>query len=666
LSSPAAAGYTSASHGTIETTALDRLSLFRYFSRSQHARWRLFMEELRMPPTLALLIAAIAWLALSSATSAQLKADRPVGQAIPRVVSSAIDAGSDSQAALDAANVAPKVQLAPVAFDGLQPGIATAEELAAKWGAPVQDETQAGTGLQTYQVAPFKKIDVTLSQGKVVSIVVQLAAGESLRDALARFVPIAGKPVDVQDGDGAVLGVAFPEQGVVFAFAPGGEQVSQVLFDPIDYESFFLRAQRNQHIAPLRSLADLEFVLEKHGKYAPALALAAQIFFAAGQLNDAAAQIDAALAVEPSEPSYLLTKAEILAESGDFAAAEELCAKVLGQAALAAETKARALCLTGDFFANGPKRNYHSATEYHTAAIRTAQPLLTSRRASTRRAAKHVLICAQLGMAGDIAWGHWQQKEKVVPKWLAEARETAEDLIEHEQADESLRFLVLRRALAASAGTQGKLDPVTWTKEAITSGRHLVDSSEDPWRRGRIEWELGLALYDALQADQARGYHQHALSNSKLVLDHLEAGLKHRQATRYGDYLLGRLYFRIGAIHAVDLEDHATAVNWFQKALPLLDGPLPATAAADVGLLGESYVSMGISFWESNQRERALGLTNRGIELVRQGVAKRVTSQDALAVPYANLAFMHRELGHAKEAENFAQLATRLDGARRQ
>lgn len=85
-----------------------------------------------------------------------------------------------------------------------------------------------------------------------------------------------------------------------------------------------------------------------------------------------------------------------------------------------------------------------------------------------------------------------------------------------------------------------------------------------------------------------------------------------------------------------------------------------------VGRLGESFVSMGISFWEANQREEAIRLTYHGISLVMQGVKDRVINQDALAVPYSNLAFMHRELGDVKQAESYAQMASRVDDSRRE
>jgi tetratricopeptide (TPR) repeat protein len=626
------------------------------------------MEEHPMPILYALLVATFVWACSSLCAFGQLQIHGDTRAPVEQRGARADDlpnTARDSDAPMQSSS-SPVVELDPVAFRDFLPGVATTAQLDAKWGSPLSDTIKNGTGKRSYEVAPFAQVDVTFDQDKAASIVVHFAEPAPLEATRDEYVPRSANPVEVFDDRGRPLGLAFPERGVVFAYAPGGNDVAQMLFETIDPETFFMRAERNQHRAPQQSLADLEFVLTKRGKHGPALALAAKIFFEAGQLADAAAQIDAALQVEPASAAYSLTKAEILAESGDFSASEQICIEVLKQPAIAQESKARAYCLYGDVLANGPKRDFKQAIEHHLAAIQTAEQLAQSSHAAIRRAAKRVLVVANLGAANDIAWGYWQQKEKVAPKWLVAAHEAAEDLINQEGADEALHLLVLRRALAASAGTQGKLDPVTWTKEVVATGRRLIDASDDSWRRSRLEWELGLALYDALQADQARGYHEHALSNSSLVAKYLESALRQRTETPQSTYLLGRLYFRIGAIHAVELSDHRTAVAWFEKALPLLERPLPSTALADVGRLGESFVSMGISFWETNERETAVRLTNHGISLVSQGVKAGVIEPNSLSVPYSNLAFMHRELGDSRRAENYAQMASQVSESRRE
>ena len=91
---------------------------------------------------------------------------------------------------------------------------------------------------------------MTLDQGKVVSITAYFAEPATVSDARGKFVIGAADPVEVTDERGQALGLAFPEQGVLFAYAGGGKSVSQMLFDPIDPESFLLRAKRDQSRAP--------------------------------------------------------------------------------------------------------------------------------------------------------------------------------------------------------------------------------------------------------------------------------------------------------------------------------------------------------------------------------------------------------------------------------
>ncbi len=559
----------------------------------------------------------------------------------------------------------PALRLDPIAFQEFVPGKTEVAAVEAKWGAPVDDKLQNGSGRQSYKVESFKRVEVTFAAGIVESIIVYFEQSMPRDEITRKIVGAESRGVEIVDDEGTALGLAFPERGVMFSYAPTTRRVSQIILEPIDIESFLLRAEQTLHTAPRQSMADVEYVLSKQPKNGKAHWIAAQIYHESGLLSEAAASIDMAGELDPANAAVRLTKAEIISDSGDFTGAGRICAEVLGRPSLAVETRARAHSITADLLANGPQRDAKKALEHHLQAIKLAEPLITHKTTAVRRAAKQVLIEANLGVANDIAWGFFQQKEKVIPKWLVKAHEAAEDSIDQEGADESLHLLVLRRALAASAGTQGKIDPVDWTKEAIRTARLLMQSTDDPWRRHRLEWELGLALYDALQADHARGFQGHALQNSAMVVKYFESAAQHRHQTPHEAYLLGRLYFRVGAIHAIEKKDHRTACTWFDKAAPLLERPLPATAVADVGRLGESFVSMGISCWELGRRDEAIRLTQFGVDLISQGTKDRVITTDALLVPYSNLAFMHRSMGNLQQAKDFESLAARVDGTKR-
>jgi hypothetical protein len=96
-----------------------------------------------------------------------------------------------------------------------------------------------------------------------------------------------------------------------------------------------------------------------------------------------------------------------------------------------------------------------------------------------------------------------------------------------------------------------------------------------------------------------------------------------------------------------------------------LERPLPATAASDVGWVGESFVSMGISYWQVGRKEDGVRMTEHGLALVEQGIKDKVIGDHALTAPYTNLAYMHRELGDDAKASGFIEMATRADDSRR-
>jgi len=160
-----------------------------------------------------------------------------------------------------------------------------------------------------------------------------------------------------------------------------------------------------------------------------------------------------------------------------------------------------------------------------------------------------------------------------------------------------------------------------------------------------------------LQVYQFRGQSTQAVHYGDLARQTLQQCSPQRQQTFAYHYLLGRVYFRLGALHAVGREDHRTAVSWYDKAVPLLSLPIPEEGFSELARHGETFVSMGVSYWEVGQREKALDLTQRGLALMEQAVRSGMADRSILAVPYSNLAVMHQTLGRNAEARRFAEMA---------
>ncbi len=559
------------------------------------------------------------------------------------------------------------VQIEAASFKGVTPDVTTMAEVEKAWGAPKEIQKQGNLLMGLYSVEPFKRVEVSYYQDKVSSVVIRFAESFPANTVAEQLELINIRAVLVSNELGEVLGQVYPERGVLFAFEPSespgktARKVVQVILEPINAEPFLLRAESNLGSRYDLSLKDLEQALKLQPGSARAHWLHSRVLVAMGDYEKAAAASAQAVRLDPADTRYGVTRAQILGQVGQLTDAIRQAQKAADTSGHRPHVKARALCLLGDLVASGLKPDYRRAIQYHIEAVKTADTLATSRHPAVRVAAKEVLVDAHLGAAHDIAWGDWKEKEEAVTKWLTRADAFAEDLVENEGGSREHRFRVNARALAACVGVRGGLDPGKWTQGAIRTGESLIAATDDPARKAQLQWDLGMALYDALQVYQMRNQHDTALKYGEWAIEYLEKGDQRRQSTT-SSYLLGRLYFRLGAIHAIRDKNHGVAITWFEKAVPLLEKPIPKEAFADLGRHGETFVSMGVSFWESGQREKAVELTERGVELMQKAVKQGTLDESALTVPYGNLASMHRQLGRDDDAKRFEELATRNKG----
>jgi tetratricopeptide (TPR) repeat protein len=569
------------------------------------------------------------------------------------------------------------VEIDPASFKGVTPGATTLEEVQKAWGAPKEIQKRDGMLLHLYTVEPFDRIEVSFFDNKVTSLVIRFNRTFSAQEVAQQLDLAKVRPVLVSSELGEILGQAYPERGVLFAFEPSAEpgkmsaKVAQIVLEPIGAEPFVLRAETHLETQTKASLADLEQALKLEPKNARALWLYGRLMASMGDYQRALESASEAVRLEADNPRYRVSRAQILGQMGRLAEAIEETEKASDVGKSRPHVQARARCLLGDLTASGPKPDYKQAMRYHSEAIKAADALTAQRHPAVRVAAKEVLIDAHLGAAHDIAWGEWKEKEAAVTKWLDRAAALAEDLVKTEGASQEQQFRVAARALAACVGLRGKLDPAPWIKEAKRSGEGLIEASQDPICKAQHQWQLGMALYDALQVYQMRNDHETALKHGESAVDYLEqgsrapagampgmvAGARQTPATAY---LLGRLYFRLGAIHAIRDQNHRAAISWFEKAIPLLDRPIPQESLADQGRHGETFVSMGVSYWEAGQREKAVELTTRGVALMEQAVKQGMLKESALGIPYGNLAAMHRQLGAESAADRYQEMAAKI------
>jgi len=555
------------------------------------------------------------------------------------------------------------VKLDTASFKGIKPGEATLAEIHQAWGQPKETETRDGLTISWFEVGPFKHVEASIEGDQLVAITIYLkqALPPGLVSQLLKFD--ITRSVVVRDDQGQPLGQAFPEKGVLFTFAPkqGNQAVAQVIIETIDPESFLLRAQANRWRTHEGNLSDIDFAIKSNPDNPQAHALRAQVLLAVGQFDKAQIAIERAIELDHRDPAMLVTRAEIFAAQGHHRQAGEILSTLLQQNDLPPHVKARGECRLGDVIAKGPKRDYRAAMKFHLQAIDTATPLATKKNTTVRAAALETLVDAHLGVACDIAWGDWQEKSRVVPKWIDRASGFAELMIKSDQADAGLRLRVVQAALSTSVATNGKVDAGPWAADMLSVGDRLLKKTTDPLHREVIQWQLGHLLHHATQIGHKRAKYDMALQLGTSAIKHLTEGSQHRQTTDEQRYLIARLHYRIGVIHAIGKKNHVEAALWYNRALPVLLGKLPEAAEGDTGARGETLVSIGVSLWQIGRRSEAIKLTDRGMELIQQAVDRGQMKRSALSVPASNLSVMHKTLGQHGQAKRYEKVAERIE-----
>ncbi len=555
-------------------------------------------------------------------------------------------------------------------FKGVTPGATTRDQLEEAWGTPREIRSEGRRKVFLFAVGPFEQVEVSVDGKMVVSIVIQLEKPFPAGAVIKQLQLSDVRPVFISNELGDVLGQAFPERGVMFAFVQNHEpgrpsmNVNKIVLEPIDAEAFILRAETNLVGHYEQTLADLDVAAKLAPQNAKAQWLRSRILTAMGKPKEAVAAAQQAVQIDDDNPQYRLALARIMAQAGQLKEAIGHARTAVQNSSHRPHIKAGAQCLLGDLLSSGEKPDFTAAIKYHMEAIKTADPLSVDRHPAIRLAAKEVLIDAHLGAANDIAWGGWSQKEKAVAKWSQRAAAFAEELIANDGGGEEHRFRVATRTLAALVGVKGGIDPRQYAQEAVRTGDELIGRAGDPLQKRQLQCDLGMAMFNAMQVAQSRQDNATALEYGQKTAAYMEAAIEQGLDNPASNYLLGRLYFRVGAIHALAEKDHAAAISWFDKSVPLLSRPVPADSKKELGRHGETFVSMGVSYWASGEKEKALELTKVGLALMKEAVEAGLLKKSALAVPYQNLAAMQRSLGNGEAAYEFERLAKSVAAAR--
>ena len=568
----------------------------------------------------------------------------------------------------DDANTYPQpTKIRRSSFRQVLPGKSSKQDLISKWGEPAATAATDAGEVLLYNVNPFARVDVLVENETVEIIRIKLARQELPARLVERLRVGSVEPVDLIDEEtGDILGISYPEKGLMLLLAdtvvddkPNAPQfATHIVIGRLDAEAFALRAESHPPLAYQKRLDDLASCLEIDSDYSYAHYLAAEVYLALGQSNKALKASQIALEIEPNNSAYRLRLAHAYFAQGDYDKSVLETRRVLDAEKKNSVVKASALHTMGQLASLGEAKISDKAIAFHTLAINIADGFATHKDDKDRITAKRVLIEAHLAIANEVARRHYERKTEVVAQWIGRASSLAEDMIENEQGSKELRLIVARDALAALAKLKLSKDPQPWIDEALQASASLRDATEDELTIARVDWLVGEVYQNALQVEHNRGKPDSAIDYGKLAIDYLTDGAVVGDIRPAVEQMVGELYFQIGAVNAVHNEDHQEAIDWYERAYPLLTAETPQSKLYVPRSQGEALVSMAVSFWNQGNKLHAIELTVAGSALMEEAVHAGVLAENSLAVPYGNLATMHRKLGEKAKADEYTKLAS--------
>jgi tetratricopeptide (TPR) repeat protein len=557
----------------------------------------------------------------------------------------------------------PTLSIDPASFRGVHPGKTTGDELRAGWGAGEPFTREDGTRGFFWKIEPFERVEVTLDGDVVAAIRIKLAEPVAVGD-LAKQLEISDlRTVSILDEQGVSIGEVFPERGVIFSVRPGTQSATAVMIEPLDPESFVLRAEGEIDTCSAFAVADLQYAIEIDPSHLRAHRLLMVLMCEQGKWQQALRLAEAAEQIDPSDVWTKMKHGGILLSLDRPEEARAVVEAVKATPNTPPLVTAQVERLLGRIELADATPDHQKAVEHFAESIRRSSALLAKRSPAVQQAAREIMLDAHLGTAQAIAQGTWQQKSRVIPKWMARSEAVVAECKAEDSVQQTLELQLCRGALAVAAGSTDSFEPLPWVKRLLEVRDRMGESVKDPWRRRQIDWEVGLGLLDALAAAQLRGDASDMLDNATLTAAYLERGGEHRQLTDKERKNAGDLLFRIGIMHSLQRGDHATAVTWFDRVIPMWEGNPRLERDREAGHLGESYVSMAISYWQVDRRDDAMALSRRGVDLMVAAVDSKQLEERSLAVAYGNLSTMYAEQGDETQSQTYAEMASRAEAS---
>lgn len=554
----------------------------------------------------------------------------------------------------------------PAAFRGITPAQTTLTEVSSILGEPKR-RTDSDIVRWTYEdIGPFETVDIFAQKDVVTSIVAKLKERESV-DALVEQLNL-GKfvPVEILE-DKAPLGLVFPERGVLFTYAESKSprdkerKIDRIAIEPLTGEPFWLRAKFADPSQLGSILRDLESAQRYGWTRDDVVVLQAHSLARARRYEQALQKLDSLPRNIIGHRESLL-HAGLLAQAGQRDDAIRILKRLVSESSDDSLIQAEATLRYGELLSQGLDRNMGEAVKKQTNAMKMAKKLTRERDTQRRRTARRIVLEAYLALADSIARGPFRDQNDAVEEWCTAAWKALESQ-PFLRDDPITRFTVARRILAAKCRASKPLplnESVLVLDEAVQRIDRVYD---DPVLLAVLHWQEATVRMLAARAAVKQGHRTTARRQASRAAALIAAIAVPEDdlARRMLAYDRGCIEFQRGSVAAVFDQDHEAAIVHYAKALAQFETQRPPLADDELGIHGERFVSMGVSYWQTGKKQRAVELTKRGVALMERAVAHQLLDPSSLTVPYGNLSTMQRERGKEEESEEYARKAAALE-----
>jgi tetratricopeptide (TPR) repeat protein len=547
----------------------------------------------------------------------------------------------------------PRPSVVAASFLQVTPGKTTRQEIANQFHVSLPPNDP----MWTVPAAPFRRVDVHFSQDVVARVRVEFASPKLLHEVISelrldRFTTVVGSnPSD------ATTVLLVPERGLqlVMAREDAEQQVVAIELYVPAADDFVLRAYRLEGLALEARLADLEQALELDKHHVVALVALAGLWEQIGYGREAAARLQAASG-DVDQPALRVERARLAALAGQPAEAakllETLSSDTHPDGPLAAKLALVRALIKSEA---GAGNTTNEAIEHYRQAIELAQKALPTAGLIELYQLRDILVDAYLGGAWVIARSSLHNRHDSAARWLEQADYIVRQTEQRGDSWFTGRSKVWLCQLACFRRFQGSF-PWSVAAESVQSwGERLLAAASDPYSQRYAATTYGhlllLMSYERLLRGSAEDAQRLAEQAARLLADTAQRQPPHAVS----EGLLGQAYYLLGAICAMARRDHAAAVRWYDRAIPLLDRQWPVWLEPQQQ--GDQWVSIGLSYWQMGDQQAGLDYTERGWTRIEAAIRNGLCDAQARQAVCNNLAVMYQALGRTDKAQSMAELA---------